>query len=268
MALTIIVPVYNAAELLARCLEALDSCTPPAAPILVIDDASSDAQVAPMLSTWARSTPLAATILSNPRNLGFVATVNRGMREAGTSDVVLLNSDTEATPGWYERMQRALAQKRVATATPFSNHAEICSWPVFVRRNEIPQDKNQIAAAFARQAPQYPELPTAVGFCMGIARAALDAIGDFDAATFGRGYGEENDFCCRARGHGWRNVLVDDAYVVHAGGGSFGPLGLGPGGENLQRLLARYPHYAREVADFISADPLRETRERVRDSLR
>jgi GT2 family glycosyltransferase len=96
-----------------------------------------------------------------------------------------------------------------------------------------------------------------------IRRATIDAIGDFDRATFGRGYGEENDFCCRAAGHGWLNVLADDCYVVHAGGGSFAPLGLQPGGENMARLLARYPRYNLEVAEFIAADPLAARRARV-----
>ena len=56
--------------------------------------------------------------------------------------------------------------------------------------------------------------------------------------------------------HGWRNVLCDDAYVAHVGGQSFAPLGLAPGGENLRRLVARYPRYNAEVADFIARDPL------------
>jgi GT2 family glycosyltransferase len=74
-----------------------------------------------------------------------------------------------------------------------------------------------------------------------VRRAALDAVGDFDAATFGAGYGEENDFCLRAHAHGWRNVLCDDAYVAHVGGQSFAALGQAPGGENLRRLVRPIP---------------------------
>ena len=103
---------------------------------------------------------------------------------------------------------------------------------------------------------------------MYIRRAALDALGGFDAATFGRGYGEENDFCLRAAAHGWRNVLCDDAYVVHVGGQSFAPLGEKPGGENLARLVARYPRYNALVADFIARDPLAAIRKRIGDALR
>ena len=88
-------------------------------------------------------------------------------------------------------------------------------------------------------------------------------IGGFDATTFGRGYGEENDWCMRAAAFGWRNVLCETAYVVHVGNASFGPLGQRPNGENLPRLLARWPGYHEQVARFILDDPLRELRARL-----
>ncbi len=261
----IIIPVYNAAALLQRCLAALDRCTDPQqARVLVIDDASPDPAIAPLLDAWAAASPLRPRVLRNEVNLGFVGTVNRGFG-ATRGDALLLNADTEVTPGWLDRMSTALASDpRIATVTPFSNNAEICSWPEFCRATPVPPDPERVARAFTRAPPPvYPDLPTAVGFCMLIRRAALDALGDFDQATFGRGYGEENDFCLRAAGHGWRNVLADDCYVVHAGGGSFAPLGLKPGGDNLARLLARYPRYNGEVAAFIQADPLAPRRAQV-----
>jgi len=125
-----------------------------------------------------------------------------------------------------------------------------------------------LAEAAAGMAPVlYPELPTAVGFCMFVRREALRRIGGFDAETFGRGYGEENDFCLRAAAMGWRNVLCETAYVVHLGGASFGPLDMAPGGENLERLLARWPDYNERIARFIMADPLAPLRLRLIDRL-
>ncbi len=261
----IVIPVYNAARLLGACLKALDACTSAdAARVLIIDDASPDPAIAPLLREWAAGSPLPARVLTNPQNLGFVGTVNRAFGET-RGDVLLLNADTEVTPGWLARLRAAMdSAPDVATVTPFSNNAEICSWPQFCRNNPPPADKDALATAFASAGtPSYPALPTAVGFCMLIRRAVLDLLGDFDHATFGRGYGEENDFCMRASAHGWRHVLADDAYVVHAGGGSFAPLGLAPGGENMQRLLARYPGYGRLVTEFIAADPLAAARSRV-----
>jgi GT2 family glycosyltransferase len=84
----------------------------------------------------------------------------------------------------------------------------------------------------------------------------LQSLGGFDEALFGRGYGEENDFCRRAAKAGWRNVLCEDAYVVHVGGQSFGPLGLKPDGASMARLLERHPEYLDEVSAWIRDDPL------------
>ncbi len=261
----IVVPVYNARELLQRCLAALDRHTPAEqARVLIVNDASPDPAIAPLLAAWAQTSPLRPRILVNAENRGFVGSVNRGFAET-ENDVLLLNADTEVTPGWLAQLREALhSDDRIATVTPFSNNAEICSWPLFCRANPVPVDAEIVAAALASAGPpSYPDLPTAVGFCMLIRRRALEQLGDFDQATFGRGYGEENDFCLRAAGHGWRNVLADSGYVVHAGGGSFAPLGLKPGGDNLARLLARYPGYNDAVAQFIAADPLAPLRERA-----
>ena len=262
---TVIVPVFNALDALDACLASLDHTLLPGAQVLVADDASTDPRIARLLDDWERRTPLAAHIVVRERNLGFVGNVNRAFAECDDADVVLLNSDTVATNGWLQRIAACAAcDAKIATITPWSNNAEICSFPALCEDNPVPDDPDRVAEACATAgAPEYPELPTGVGFCMYIRRAALRQAGDFDAATFGRGYGEENDFCLRVAGIGWRNVLCDDAYVVHTGNASFGPLGERPGGDNMRRLLTRWPDYQERVAGFILADPLRPLRERI-----
>ena len=42
---------------------------------------------------------------------------------------------------------------------------------------------------------------------MYIRRDSLNAVGLFDTEHFGKGYGEENDFCQRAAAAGWRNCI-------------------------------------------------------------
>ena len=64
-----------------------------------------------------------------------------------------------------------------------------------------------------------------------------------------------------------RNVLCDDAYVVHHGGASFGPLGLKPDENSMSRLLARHPDYLRKVSEFIETDPLQARRQQILDCL-
>ena len=166
------------------------------------------------------------------------------------ADVVLLNSDTIVTAGWLDALRRcADADPRIGTITPFSNNAEICSFPRFCEDNPWPlgDDPEPRRAPRSPRAavPTYPDLPTGVGFCMYVRRALLDAIGAFDMA-FGAGYGEENDFCLRAARAGWRNVLADDAFVVHTGGRSFaGQKDAARRRRNMALLLERHPHYLR-----------------------
>jgi len=260
----IIVPVFNAREHLEACLESITRTVPADAQVLLIDDASTDRGVRPMLQSWIGQSKPHRRLLVHEQNRGFVATANHGMRLAET-DVVLLNSDTEVTTGWLDRLSQCLASDTtIATATPWSNNGEIVSIPDFCKSNSVPQYPDAIALAIASCGhPVYPEMPTAVGFCMAISLSAIKKIGLFDEATFGRGYGEENDFCQRAGQAGFRNVLCDDAYVVHHGGSSFSPLGLKPDETSMQRLLAKHPDYQRLITEFIQADPLAGRREEI-----
>jgi GT2 family glycosyltransferase len=266
---SVVVPVFNAAEELETCLARLDSTVGDDADVLVIDDASPDGAVGEVLDRWRRRAGPRWRFERNPQNVGFVGTANRGMR-ACTGDVVLLNSDTEVTPGWLEGLARCLASDPdIATATPWTNNGEIASLPRFCEVNPVPVDPAGVAAAMGRSAPaQYPELPTAVGFCMAVSRRVIESIGLFDEERFGKGYGEENDFSMRAIAIGMRNVLCDDVYVVHLGGRSFSPLGLRPDADSMRRLLERHPDYMERVRRFIERDPLRARREAVLSAVR
>jgi GT2 family glycosyltransferase len=95
--------------------------------------------------------------------------------------------------------------------------------------------------------PTYPDLPTGVGFCLYIRRALIDAIGMFDP-VFGLGYGEENDLCMRAAAAGYRNVLCEDAFVLHLGGSSFGDNRADLAERNMRILLDRHPQYSSRCA--------------------
>ena len=261
---SVIIPVHNAPAELDRCLASVVETVPARVEVIVIDDASQDIAVRNVLHRWQQRTGPSWCFLVQEQNLGFVGTVNRGM-EMTQRDVVLLNSDTETTAGWLEGLQRCLASDPlIATATPWTNNGEIASIPRFCAVNPVPQNPDAVARVIACTGrASYPELPTAVGFCMALSRHALDMLGLFDEETFGLGYGEENDFSIRAQQAGLRNVLCDDVYVVHLGSRSFGPLGLKPDESSMRRLLSLHPGYLHQVEEFISSDPLAERREEL-----
>lgn len=255
----VVIPVHDAHDALSDCLASLDACSADAR-VIVVDDASTDARVVSLLDRWAAAAP-GRDLIRLSDNVGFVTAANLG---AGRTrrDIVLLNSDTVVTPGWLDALGRCLASDpAIASATPWTNNGEIASIPRFCHANPPPADPGAIAAGVrAAGPPEYPDIPTAVGFCMAVSRRAIDRLGLFDAEAFGRGYGEENDFSLRASAAGMRNVLCDDAYVVHVGGQSFGPLGLAPDEGAMRRLLDRHPGYLDMITDWIAADPLARRR--------
>lgn len=259
----IVVPVYNAADDLARCIESVLAHTSGEYRLVLIDDASPSSAVGAFFRDLGGRALPQVTLLANEHNLGFTRTANRGMTRS-RADIVLLNSDTMVTAGWLKAILRcAASDSRIGTITPFSNNAEICSFPRFCENNPWfdGADPEPVRAALARASvPSYPDLPTGVGFCMFIRRAVLDAVGVFDE-VFGAGYGEENDLCLRAERAGFRNVLADDAFVVHAGGRSFAGRKETLGARNLALLLERHPDYNERVHTYIAADPLAPLRE-------
>lgn len=264
----VIVPVYRGLEDTQRCiLSALESGNKVPFRLIVINDASPEPEVTQWLREVQAMHPERIELLENPENLGFVGTVNRGMALNASHDVLLLNSDAEVANDWLDRLQAAAyGDARIASVTPFSNNATICSYPRFCEANELPAgwDTAALDNAFARANPAHlVDVPTGVGFCMYIRRDALTALGLFDTVNFGKGYGEENDFCCRAREAGWRNVHAMNVFVKHAGGVSFGASKSARELAAMETLRRLHPRYEPEVHAFVARDPARLYRLRV-----
>jgi GT2 family glycosyltransferase/2-polyprenyl-3-methyl-5-hydroxy-6-metoxy-1,4-benzoquinol methylase len=261
----ILVPIYGNLPLVQRCIASVLAARGNGGyHLTLINDASPGPQVRDWLAGFASSHPQ-ATVIENARNLGFVETVNLGMRLAGRRDVVLLNSDTEVANDWLDRLRAAaLSGETVGTVTPFSNNATICSYPLFCVDNPLlpGQDvasTDRLCATVNRG--KSVDIPTAVGFCMYIRRACLDQVGDFDAANFGKGYGEENDFCLRATALGWRHLHALDVFVYHEGGASFKESRVALQASALQAIRRLHPGYEDLIRDFVQRDPARPFRE-------
>jgi GT2 family glycosyltransferase/glycosyltransferase involved in cell wall biosynthesis len=256
VAIDVIIPVYRGLAQTQRCIRSvLADPDRPTGRVIVVDDRSPEAKLSAWLDRLAAKGRI--ELLRNRRNLGFVASANIGFGAAGTHDVVLLNSDTEVPSGWLARLAgHAYATPRVASVSPFSNNATICGYPCVecgAPAFGLPTTELD-AACRAANGGRSVELPTTVGFCMYIRRAALADVGLFDADTFGRGYGEENDFCLRASARGWRHLLACDTFVYHEGSVSFGAGASAAAKQGLDVLTERYPHYARLIAQHVKLD--------------
>lgn len=252
-AVDVVIPVYRGLDETRDCLQSvLANTTGPLGRIIVVEDRSPEPELVAWLKTLAADGRI--HLIRNERNLGFVRSVNAGMTEAGRHDVVLLNSDTEVPPGWLERLSdQAYVDRSIASVSPFSNNATICSYPC----NEggpIPFGLSVTAIDAACRVvnqSRFVDVPTTVGFCMYIRRAALDKVGLFDAERFGMGYGEENDFCLRASRLGWRHRLACDIFVYHKGSVSFGAKAQKLMQRATDTLAKQFPNYALTVARHV-----------------
>lgn len=264
--LNVIIPVFLGLRETQRCIESVLAarCSTPHE-VIVIDDASPD----PAISEWLRNVERSGRIrlVVHPANRGFVASVNEGMRLDPDRDVVLLNSDTEVADGWLDRLASCAGRlPRVGTVTPFSSNATICSYPIPNRSNPLPKGTTtrELDALFRRvNEGASVDIPTAVGFCMLVRRECLDSVGEFDQEAFGRGYGEEVDFCMRAARAGFRHLLCADTFVFHEGEVSF--RGSGPERRGAAQKLVddRYPEFMPRVRAFIEGDHARPLRRAV-----
>lgn len=262
----ILVPIYNGLHYLRDLLPRIMANTDLPYRLILIDDASPDPAVGTYLRDFAAGKSQ-VLLVRNSANLGFVATVNKGYTLV-RNHFVILNQDTEVPPGWLSRLMRPLLEgRRVASVTPYTNAGTICSFPDFLedcpRFENLPTDTlDQCFRWIDVEAVGEIEIPTGVGFCMAINKDVADAIGLFNAEIFGRGYGEENDWCRRAIAAGYRNLMVPNLFVYHTHGGVFDS-------EEKQQLLARnlaevnrlHPAYGADVNRFIARDPLRPVRD-------
>jgi len=100
--ISVVMPNYNHARLLPVSLGAVLRQGVPADEVLVLDDASTD-NSREVLAALAAEFPR-LKVLPNERNLGVVATMNRGLELATGDYVAFVAADDEVLPGWLERV--------------------------------------------------------------------------------------------------------------------------------------------------------------------
>jgi GT2 family glycosyltransferase len=259
----VIVPVHGAAPEFEACLRSVVQHTDlrEHGLIVVFDGADQDG-AKDTLQRHCDGTSV--KVIENARCEGYVRSVNMAMH-ASLHDVVLLNSDTVVSAGWIEQMRSAAySSPGIATATPLTNRGAHCSIPCPLSHDSATEAEIAAAAELVRHCSQhaYPRIPSGVGFCHLIKRAALDQLGFYDEA-FAPGYGEEADFCLRALKAGYVHVADDATFVYHRGGRSFGAAARELRRAGMVKLRERHAEFIPTMAAFLRADPLNEVRAKV-----
>ncbi len=202
--MTVVIPTLAAGEALAECLRSLEGQTFRDFEVIVVDNSGEG---------LARGSP--ARVIENPRNLGFGAAVNQGMRASRAPYLATLNDDAAARPGWLEALVHAIQPRP---------DAGMCASKVLLAELGVLDSAGMLMCAdgSSRQRghgrpPSEFSTPEEVLFPSGSAalyrRAMLEEIGGFDEDFFL--YSEDTDLGLRARWAGWRCLYAPDAIVDH-----------------------------------------------------
>jgi GT2 family glycosyltransferase len=210
--ITVVIPVWNGAEVIGDCLRALHAGSGSRLRgVIAVDNDSSDASAVLI----EREFP-AVHLLRSSFNVGFAGGVNLGIEAATTltpawDAVVLLNQDCLVEDGWLDALcagmaedpQAAIGGCTILNADGTVNHAGA--------RLQAPSAFSQHLTAVSA-GPERREYVTGAAFA--IRRTAWDALGPLDEDFF-PAYYEEADYCYRARRVGWGVLYVPSARVRH-----------------------------------------------------
>lgn len=241
---SVLLVLYNRAELTLACLRSLQPHLEKAeAEIVLVDNASRD-DTATLLQRIR-----GATVISNGENLGFAAGVNRAAAAANGEFLLLLNNDTQVLGDSLNTALRFLSAHgevaavggRIVLLDGTLQEAGCTLW----REGEV----FQYGRGDSPTAPQYL-FQRDVDYCSGAflmtRRAVFEKLGGLDRA-FGLGYFEDLDYCVRLWRAGWRIVYLPDIAVLHYENAS---------SDNRMELLGLYRrnhlYFMRKHADWLA----------------
>lgn len=211
---TIVIPSYRDAERVATLVASIHQTVPKGMAWIVVADDASGAEHLARLHTID-----GIEVIEGTENSGFATNVNRGLRAADPArDVVILNSDMEARPGWLACLQYAASQEE--------------DIGVVGARLLYPDGRIQFAGTVRNLgAPEWfdhryrfkPEswgpaglagpVLAVTGACMYIRRSALDRVGLLDE-RYPMAY-EDVDYCLRTWQAGFRVLYFPAASLYH-----------------------------------------------------
>ena len=241
-AMSVVVAICDAPELVSRCLGSLERYAPKSE-IILVDDGSMLPETRALIEDFRSRNGW--SVVRHERPKGHSRSCEAGARLATRPYLCLLNSDTVITPwSWSAAKEAFESDQRIGITGPSTSHAPTAQ---AIRRAQHCRhywSDNQIWA-FARQyvsnCPRRPwlDMSGVSGFAFFVRRSLWEELGGFDLSL--PDYGNECEFCQRAGERGWRIVWTQDSYIHHFGHGSYGRLGEG--------VIGRLTHAAQAYID-------------------
>jgi len=216
---TVIIPNFNGETVLRDCLASVQRQTHRPLQIIVVDDASTD-QSMMIASQFFEG----IETIAQPRNRGFAATVNAGVRAARGKYVAVLNNDTRAEPRWIEASLEVFRRHAdVGIVAPklltFDHPPRVYSVGIGVTRSGYAFNIGQGAPENGQYNRGRYVLGASGAACV-LRREVFEIVGGFDE-DLGH-YMEDVDLCLRAQLEGIRCYYEPGAVVQHWGGKAIG----------------------------------------------
>ncbi len=225
MTVAAIVVTHRSEAHVAACLDSLQQ-HPPVDRIVVWDNGPTDGA-----ADVAEASVPAATVIRSPENLGFAKAVNRASALVPADDLLLLNPDAVLLPGSVTALTSALANyPRLAVVGSClvdpQGRAQPNAWA-------FPTPLRVTAGAVVGLGRAYRPRRTSrgdideVGAALVPFTAALvrrrffDELGGLDEEFWM--YGEDSEYCYRARAAGWSVAVARNSMARHVGGASSDP---------------------------------------------
>jgi GT2 family glycosyltransferase len=247
--LTVIVLNWNGFGDTAALLPTLRRCRVPegwTAHVLVVDNGSTDGSAERLRAAYPE-----VEVLALPENRMFAGGNNAGLERAlaeGADAIMLLNNDTEADPGLYEKLLLALEQDpAAAAAAPLIYHAPPTDVIWYAGGSCVPALGHTAHRGLReKDRGQYREVEATgylTGCCLLASREAWEKVGLLDPRYYI--YAEDADWCLRARAAGYRLLFVPTARLWHKVSSSSG--GAANAWKIYQRLRANLTLFARHA---------------------
>ena len=221
---SVIVLMWNQGLLTLNCLKSIYERSDYKNLEVILVDNASDPKEAAIVTSWIENYNLSQTIyVRNDENLGFAAGNNVGLKIASGDFMVVLNNDTEVTPGWIWRSIKHFAvNPRLGLLGPSTNNCGNEA-RVILRRDDENWLQEVIPRFGIRQLCAIPATTIAF-FCVFISRDVLNNVG-LISEEYGKGYFEDDDYCRRAQEAGYEISIARDVFVHHQMSASFDLLG-------------------------------------------
>lgn len=209
---SVIIPTWNRSDLAISCLESLGRQTCRGVETILVDDGSTDGTAERIQQAFPET-----QVIVLPRNRGFAAAVNTGIRAAQGKWIFLLNNDVTLAPDAIEKLVQAAEAADAAMAAPlilWHDTPEIVySAGDCIHANGRPES---IGFRRARAGFTLPDRIFGVSAAAGLYRhTVFDTVGWLDESF--TAYFEDSDLCFRARLAGFGAILVPEAVAWHIG---------------------------------------------------